>query len=96
MARYSTSDQVRGIVSEIGYGWVRERSFGKETGRWVRNDEWGSRFVLEKRTRNPKDGTTDTGWYLYDNHGGGFFGEWCGSRILDAVDEANRLIDTNS
>ncbi|MET9816858.1 hypothetical protein [Streptomyces sp. NPDC006355] len=83
------------ITGDDGYGWVRETEWGKRTGRWVREylDEDGTRYVLEKRKRNPKDGTMDTGWYLYDSRpSGGFFGEWCSSRILDAVDEANRLI----
>jgi hypothetical protein len=86
MAKYSQADGVRGITGEDGYGWMP----GDGTA-WLRSD--GPGYVLEKRRKNPKDGTTDTGWYLYTEGETGFFGEWCGSRILDAVDEANRLID---
>lgn len=86
MARYSTADGVRGIVCDDGYGWL------PFDGAWRRNDEDGAGFTLEKRRRNPRDGTTDTGWYLYSDEANGFFGEWCGTRILEAADEANRLI----
>jgi hypothetical protein len=86
MAKYSRTDGVRGITGEDGYGWMP----GDE-GAWLRSD--GPGYVLEKRRRNPKDGATDTGWYLYTEGETGFFGEWCGSRILEAVDEANRMIE---
>ncbi len=87
MAKYSTSDGVRGITGDDGYGWIPG-----DGGAWIRNAGDGPVYVLEKRRRNPKDDTADTGWYLYDDQPGGFFGEWCGRRILDAVDEANRQI----
>ena len=87
MARYSTSDGVRGIEGEDGYGWLP--ATGGRKG-WIRQ-EGPVRWELEKRRRSPGD-TSDTGWYLYDNIVGGYFGESCGSRILDAVDVANTLI----
>lgn len=36
------------------------------------------------------------GWYLYDDRPGGFFGEYCSKRILEAVDAANLLISGQS
>lgn len=84
MAKYSTADGVRGITGDDGLGWLPD---GK---RW--QCSYGTGYTLEKRVRNLKDSTPDTGWYLYSNAPGGLFGEWCGSRILDAVDVANELI----
>lgn len=87
MASYSRADGVRGIIGEAGYGWVPG-----DGGAWTHQAGEGPVYVLEKRPRNLKDGAPDTGWYLYDDQTGGFFGEWCSRRILDAVDAANDLI----
>ncbi|MEU7147101.1 hypothetical protein AB0B15_03530 [Streptomyces sp. NPDC045456] len=87
MAKYSKSDGVRRITGEDGHGWT------PGDGRsWVRDATNGPVYVMEKRRKNLVDESPDTGWYLYDDTSNGFFGEWCGSRILEAVDEANRLI----
>ncbi|MEU3522350.1 hypothetical protein AB0E62_00480 [Streptomyces sp. NPDC038707] len=88
MARYSTSAGVRGIAGESGDRWLPG-----DSGAWLRSDSNGPSYVLEKRTRNSKDETRDTGWYLYDDQPNGFFGEWCGTRILEAVDKANQMIN---
>lgn len=86
MAKYSTSAGVRYIVGNDGRAWR------PVDGAWVSQPTSDSpEYVLEKRRRSKVEGG-DTGWYLYDDQPGGFFGEWCGSRILDAVDEADRQI----
>lgn len=87
MAKYTTSDGVRGILGEDGVGWTKN-----DQGRWV-TDYCGVRYELEKRRRYPGD-TPSTGWYLFSSGAadGDFVGEWCGRRLLDAVDEANREI----
>lgn len=86
MGRYRTSGSGRFIESEGGLTW-----------RKTEQGYWGTTFEdvtceLEKRRACPGD-TPDTGWYLYTKgvHGG-YFGEWCGSLVREAVDEADRLI----
>jgi hypothetical protein len=86
VAKRSTADGVRGIMGDDGHGWLPG-----DRGRWIRVER-GVTYALEKRRRNPKDGTTHAGWYLYGDQPGTPFGEGCGSRILEAVDEANRVI----
>ena len=87
MARYTTNRRIiRGTSG--GFDWARERSFDMFTGRWVCQGD-GSKIFLERRTRNLKDGTPDTGWYLYTDT---VFGEFCGRRILEAIDVANQMI----
>jgi len=86
VAKYCNWNGVRAIVGDGDYVWLPG-----DGGAWVcdRNDV---NYVLEKRTRNPKDETYDTGWYLYDDKASGFFGEWCAKLLLEAVDKANSLI----
>lgn len=86
MARYTRADGARWIMGESGHGWV------PTDGAYVRDGREGPVFTLEKRRRDPENGTADTGWYLSDDRSGGFLGEWCGSRLLEAVDKADLLI----
>lgn len=86
MAKYTRAEGTRGITGEDGYGWL------PVDGAWVRADHDEPTYTLEKRRRSPKDGTHTTGWYLYDDASGGFFGEFTSSRILEAVDLANDMI----
>lgn len=83
MAKRVTEDGVRYIASESGIWFEREA----ETGKWW-TDHQGTRYELERRRRHPRD-VPDTGWYLY---GGTYFGEWCGSLIMWAVDKAAEMI----
>jgi hypothetical protein len=85
MGRYRTSKGERLIESDRGTTWAQE-------GRRWKGVFRGVGCELEKRRASPGD-TPDTGWYLYTNgvHGG-YFGEWCGRRVLEAVDEADRLL----
>lgn len=87
MGRYCMADGVRGIEGDNGYGWTR-----LPDGRWVCRDENNDLHTLESRRRNPRDGVSTSGWHLYSDGMHGWFGEWCGSRILDAVDAAGDLI----
>ncbi|WP_424863072.1 hypothetical protein [Streptomyces sp. MMS24-I29] len=89
MAKYTRADGVRGITGENGYGWL------PVDGAWVRTDrDEKATYTLEKRVRNPKDGTHTTGWYLYSEgeDAADFFGDFTSSRLLEAVDEANHMI----
>ncbi|NGN70290.1 hypothetical protein G5C51_41210 [Streptomyces sp. A7024] len=88
MGRYRKQDGELYIASESGHGWTRG-----EGRRWTRSGDNGQHYELEKRRRNRKDDTYNTGWYLYSTGGGlPFFGASCGTRVLDAVDEADRMI----
>lgn len=88
-AKYAQWQGERVIMASDGRGWARS---GKK---WVHGDV----YELEKRNRNPLDGTHTTGWYLY---GGvvGYAGVWCASRLLEAAEEASaeigRLEDTEA
>jgi len=86
MAKYRTVKGERCIESEDGRRWTKD-----DGGRWTCSI--GTVMCeLEKRVACPGD-TPDTGWYLYTNGAsGGYFGEWCGRRILEAVDEATQLL----
>ncbi|WP_431889409.1 hypothetical protein [Nocardiopsis alba] len=89
VAKYARREGERVIMASDGRGWARS---GKK---WVHGDV----YELEKRNRNPLDGTHTTGWYLY---GGvvGYAGVWCASRLLEAAEEASaeigRLEDTEA
>ena len=66
-------------------GWMAD-SEPRRLWRW-RNGWW----ELGYRKRNPKDGYTDTGWYLWgpaESH----FGMWVAPGKADATREADRLI----
>lgn len=81
-------DCVRMLQSENGLGWTKNPT----TGRYE-TDLFGVDYELEKRVRNRKDETHDTGWYLYSKGvAGGFFGEWCARKIYEAVDAASKMI----
>ncbi|MFB7858893.1 hypothetical protein [Rhodococcus qingshengii] len=54
-------------------------------------DFQGVKFELEKRRRSPGD-TPTTGWYLYSLECEGFFGEWCGGLLMEAIDAASDMI----
>lgn len=89
MARFKVVDGHRVVVDDRGREWLR----GEEGGYWACRDvEAGVTYELEKRRRNVADGCPDTGWYLFSDEVGGFFGEWCGRLVLEAVAEASRLI----
>lgn len=76
------------IEGEIGIGWERTSNGHYQT------EMFDVTYELEKRRRNTKDQTFDSGWYLYSRGAseGNFFGEWCARTILDAVDSANEQI----
>lgn len=74
------------IEADNGFGWYRDA----ESGKYVMV-VFGISYKLEKRRRSPGD-TPDTGWYLYTTNTTGFFGEWCASTLLPAVDEASKMI----
>lgn len=88
MARYVKAEGTTHLLGDSGYAWVRN---GSAWERDVQGDQ-GQSFMLERRTRNAKDDTHTTGWYLYDDVSGGFFGEFCSSRVTQAVDVADNLI----
>ncbi|MER6092525.1 hypothetical protein [Streptomyces bluensis] len=54
---------------------------------------FGVTYELEKRVKNLKDETPDTGWYLYSkNVAGGFFGEFMAATLMAAIDEASEAV----
>lgn len=55
---------------------------------------FGVTYELEKRRKNVKDETYDTGWYLYSEGapGGNFFGEFMAGTLLNAIDEASEAV----
>jgi hypothetical protein len=76
------------IESGCGIGWTRDEASG-----WYVTVMFGIEYELEKRRRNVADETYDTGWYLYSHDANSYFvGEWCGSLLLSAVDEASQMI----
>ena len=90
MARRKQADGERYIEADNGFGWARKRASVQSSS--YEAFILGVRYELEKRRRSPGD-TPDTGWYLYSyGESGGFFGEWCGSMLLPAIDEASKLI----
>jgi hypothetical protein len=82
------------IEADNGIGWERERAsaVSVSSGRYV-TEIFGISYELEKRRRNARvEPGTDTGWYLYSRNDTYFFGEFCGSRLMEAVDEASEMI----
>ena len=74
------------IVTDGPLTWEKQKN-----GNWETRAH-GATWELEKRRRSPGD-TPDTGWYLYTYGAeGGHFGEWCGSRIIEASDAAAVLV----
>lgn len=94
MARRRQADGERYIEADNGFGWSRKRAsvVSVESASYF-TEVFGIEYQLEKRRRSPGD-TPDTGWYLYSyGVSGGFFGEWCGSTLPTAIDEASDLIN---
>ena len=93
MARRRQAEGERYIEADNGFGWSKKRASvaSVERGSYYATI-FGVEYELEKRRRSPGD-TPGTGWYLY-SYGvpGGFFGEWCGSTLLSAIDEASKMI----
>jgi len=76
------------LVESGGLGWQRN----KDTGTYE-TEIFGIKYELEHRRRNSRvEPGTDTGWYLYSRNDTHFFGEWCGTKLFDAVEEASDLI----
>lgn len=88
MAKYRTAEGERYIEGDGGHGWA------PVDGAYVLDLRGLGTYTLEKRRRSPKDGTHTTGWYLYSEGGSEatYFGEFCASRILEAVDVADDMI----
>lgn len=94
MAKYAqiNGDKKKVITTDGGITWRRNSGLGHyERGNWE-TELYGVRYEIEKRKWSPGD-TPDTGWYLYSfNVTGGFFGEWCGTTILEAAEVATNKI----
>lgn len=76
------------VESDSGIGWQRN----KETGVYE-TETFGISYELEHRRRNARvEPGSDNGWHLYSRGDSHFFGEWCGYKLFDAIEEASGLI----
>lgn len=92
MARRRQINGERYIEADNGFGWTPEKAlhlgFSDYRCRY-RTTIFGVTYELERR-----GGTQEMlGWYLYTIKGSThWFGEYCGSTLLPAIDEASELI----
>jgi hypothetical protein len=93
MARRVRHMGERLIEADNGVGWSRERASvaSVSSGRYT-TEIFGVRYELEKRRRSRVEPGSDTGWHLYSLNNTYFFGEFCGSTLMEAVDEASEVI----
>lgn len=93
MARYRQAEYQRYVEADNGFGWTKKKASleSVDPNKWVLA-LFGVDYELEKRFRNIRDEAYDTGWYLYTVGVEGFFGEYCASTLMPAIDEASRLI----
>lgn len=94
MARRRQVDGEEYIEADNGFGWTPKRaSVASVEQQRYETTVFGVAYELEKRRRNLRDESHDSGWYLYSSGvPGGFFGEWCGRILFYAVDEASKMI----
>ena len=81
MARRRQADGERYIEADNGFGWTPDA----ESGRYE-TTVFGIEYELEKRRGDGE------GWHLYTRKGSHFWGEWCAYTLLEAVDEASKMI----
>lgn len=92
MARRKQADRQKYIEADNGFGWTKERASATSVQSSMHaTTVFGITYELEKRRRAPGD-TPDTGWYLYSRGVSCFFGEFCDSTLLPAIDRASEMI----
>lgn len=93
MAKRVQVDGKKVLDTEGGLTWSREAGLKKSERGKYEAEMHGVQYQLEKRTWSQQEPDCDTGWYLYStNVYGGFFGAWCASTIVEAVDVATEMI----